>query len=113
MFAAGKLLKRREPETPCPSSSAPRPQKGRPVKSLLRGLSERDRDLLVRFYLLEQLREQICREISLTQMQFRLLKSRTKWKLRAIWSRKLKLSAYFLDGRPYGLLIPVNVLGEE
>jgi len=44
----------------------------------LRSLSRRDRDILVRFYLRQQTPEQICREMNLTETQFRLLKSRAK-----------------------------------
>jgi RNA polymerase sigma-70 factor, ECF subfamily len=45
---------------------------------VLRGLSGRDREILTRFYLHEQTQEQICREMNLTETQFRLLKSRAK-----------------------------------
>jgi RNA polymerase sigma factor (sigma-70 family) len=45
---------------------------------VLKGLSKRDRELLVRFYLDEQTPEQICREMNLTETQFRLIKSRAK-----------------------------------
>lgn len=45
---------------------------------VLRGMSEREREILTRFYLYEQTQEQICREMGLTETQFRLLKSRAK-----------------------------------
>jgi len=45
---------------------------------LLRSLPERDREVLMRFYLDEQAPEQICREMQLTETQFRLIKSRAK-----------------------------------
>jgi RNA polymerase sigma-70 factor (ECF subfamily) len=45
---------------------------------VLRSLPTRDREVLVRFYLDEQLPEQICRELKLTETQFRLIKSRAK-----------------------------------
>jgi len=45
---------------------------------LLRSLPERDREVLTRFYLEEQRPEQICREMSLSETQFRLIKSRAK-----------------------------------
>src|SRR4051794_35814942 len=48
------------------------------VQMALSSCSERDRNVLVRFYLHEQAREQICREMELTPTQFRLLKSRAK-----------------------------------
>lgn len=46
--------------------------------SALRGLPERQRDVLVRFYLDHQSPEEICRDLGLTATQFRLLKSRAK-----------------------------------
>jgi RNA polymerase sigma factor (sigma-70 family) len=45
---------------------------------MLGGLSKRDRDVLVRFYLQEQSAEEICRDLKLTETQFRLIKSRAK-----------------------------------
>jgi DNA-directed RNA polymerase specialized sigma24 family protein len=45
---------------------------------ILNGLSKRDREVQVRFYLNEQAPEQICREMNLTATQFRLTKSRAK-----------------------------------
>ena len=48
-------------------------QKAELMQSALAALSQRDRDILVRFYLKEQPQEQICREMALTETQFRLL----------------------------------------
>jgi RNA polymerase sigma factor (sigma-70 family) len=48
------------------------------MREFLLGLSQRDREVLTRFYLLEQTKAQICREMRLTDTQFRLLKSRAK-----------------------------------
>ena len=45
---------------------------------VLGGLSKRDREVLVRFYLQEQTAEEICRDLDLTETQFRLIKSRAK-----------------------------------
>jgi RNA polymerase sigma-70 factor, ECF subfamily len=45
---------------------------------MLGGLSKRDREVLVRFYLQEQTAEDICRDLDLTETQFRLIKSRAK-----------------------------------
>ncbi len=59
------------------------------MKSALSALSQRDRDILVRFYLQEQPQEQICRELSLTETQFRLCKSRAKAKFGDIGRKKL------------------------
>ena len=65
------------------------------MKSALQSLSQRDRDILVRFYLMEQPQEQICREMSLTETQFRLLKSRAKAKFGEIGRKKLASSGIF------------------
>jgi RNA polymerase sigma-70 factor (ECF subfamily) len=45
---------------------------------ILRSLPKRDREVLIRFYLEEQQPERICRELGLTETQFRLVKSRAK-----------------------------------
>jgi RNA polymerase sigma-70 factor (ECF subfamily) len=65
------------------------------MKSSLRALSQRDRDILVRFYLKEQPQEQICKEMSLTETQFRLLKSRAKAKFGEIGRKRLTTSGIF------------------
>lgn len=70
-------------------------QKADLMKSALSALSQRDRDILVRFYLQEQPQEQICREMSLTETQFRLLKSRAKAKFGEIGRKKLASSGIF------------------
>lgn len=48
------------------------------MAKILNSVSARDRDILIRFYLREQSREVICREMNLTETKFRLLKSRAK-----------------------------------
>jgi RNA polymerase sigma-70 factor (ECF subfamily) len=48
------------------------------VRTVLKSVSRRDRDILHRFYVLEQSQEQICADMGLTYNQFRLLKSRAK-----------------------------------
>ena len=70
-------------------------QKSELMKSALEALSQRDRDILVRFYLKEQTQEQICEEMSLTETQFRLLKSRAKAKFGEIGRKKLASSGIF------------------
>ena len=70
-------------------------QKADLMKSALAALSQRDRDILVRFYLKEQPQEQICREMSLTETQFRLLKSRAKAKFGEIGRKKLAANGLF------------------
>jgi RNA polymerase sigma factor (sigma-70 family) len=65
------------------------------MQSALAALSKRDRDILVRFYLMEQTQEQICEEMQLTETQFRLLKSRAKAKFGEIGRKKLTTSGIF------------------
>ncbi len=62
------------------------------MKRALSALSERDRDVLIRFYLKEQGPERICRELGLSETQFRLLKSRAKAKLGEIGRKKMRTS---------------------
>jgi len=45
---------------------------------VLKEISDRDREVLMRFYVHEQSYETICQEMGLTYNQFRLLKSRAK-----------------------------------
>jgi RNA polymerase sigma factor (sigma-70 family) len=53
-------------------------QRAEIARRVFKGVSRRDREILRRFYLLEQPQEQICAEMGLTYNQFRLLKSRAK-----------------------------------
>ena len=69
------------------------------MSSVLRSISRRDREILTRFYILEQSQEQICREMGLTETQFRLLKSRAKARFGEMGRRKLArrpLDRFFL-----------------
>lgn len=59
------------------------------IRKVLEELSERDREILTRFYLYEQSQEQICREMALTETQFRLLKSRAKARFGELGKKKL------------------------
>ncbi len=70
-------------------------EKAELMKTTLAALSKRDRDILVRFYLQEQPQEQICREMALTETQFRLMKSRAKAKFGEIGRKKLATSGIF------------------
>jgi Sigma-70, region 4 len=60
------------------------------MQAILRSLSERDREILTRFYLHEQSQEHICQEMSLSETQFRLLKSRAKARFGEMGKRKLQ-----------------------
>jgi len=70
-------------------------QKAELMRSSLEALSDRDREILVRFYLKEQTQEQICREMSLNETQFRLIKSRAKAKFGEIGRKKLATNGIF------------------
>jgi RNA polymerase sigma-70 factor, ECF subfamily len=53
-------------------------QRAEIARRVFNGLSRRDREILRRFYLLEQSQDLICEEMGLSYNQFRLLKSRAK-----------------------------------
>jgi len=61
-----------------PESSVLAQQRLEIARKVLNGVSRRDREILNRFYVLEQSQEQICLEMGLSYNQFRLLKSRAK-----------------------------------
>jgi RNA polymerase sigma-70 factor (ECF subfamily) len=61
-----------------PEQTAIQQQKVDVMLKVLRELSNRQRDVLTRFYLYEQSEEQICRDMELSATQFRILKSRAK-----------------------------------
>ena len=82
-------------KTQNPEQEAISKQRAELMKSALASLSQRDRDILVRFYLKEQSQEQICEAMSLTETQFRLLKSRAKAKFGEIGKKKLASSGIF------------------
>jgi len=58
---------------------------------VLRELPELQRTVLVEFYLNEKPAEQICKELNLTETQFRLLKSRAKERLGKLGKRRLRV----------------------
>ena len=64
-------------------------QRAEMIRRVLGELSSRDREILTRFYLREQSQEQICDEMSLTETQFRLLKSRAKARFGELGKKKL------------------------
>jgi RNA polymerase sigma-70 factor (ECF subfamily) len=74
-------------------------QRAELIRRVLDELSERDREILTRFYLREQSHEQICSEMALTETQFRLLKSRAKARFGELGKKKISqksLHAVFL-----------------
>ena len=59
------------------------------VYGVLAMLSNRDCEILTRFYLQEQTQEEICFEMTLTETQFRLLKSRAKSRFGKVGQKNL------------------------
>lgn len=76
-------------KTQNPEQEAYGRQKTGLMKSALEALSKSDREILMRFYLKEQSRDQICHDMELTETQFRLLKSRAKAKFARIGKKTL------------------------
>ncbi|MFN0106948.1 MAG: RNA polymerase sigma factor [Bryobacteraceae bacterium] len=73
-----------------PERDALRRQKVAIMEQVLHTISQRDREILTRFYLYEQSQEQICREMGLNDTQFRLLKSRAKQRFAELGKRRLE-----------------------
>lgn len=90
----GAVLRDREPD---PERRAIEGQNVELAMRVLNTLPRRDREVLVRFYLQEQSPRQICRDLGLTQTQFRLTKSRAKARFtdlgRARFARRLGFTA--------------------
>jgi len=72
-----------------PEETAIHQQHEQIAKRVLNSISKRDREILTRFYLLEQSQEQICDQMNLTETQFRLLKSRAKARFGELGKRRL------------------------
>jgi RNA polymerase sigma-70 factor (ECF subfamily) len=72
-----------------PEQSAIQQQHEQIAQRVLHSISKRDREILTRFYLLEQPQEQICEQMNLTETQFRLLKSRAKARFGELGKRRL------------------------
>jgi RNA polymerase sigma-70 factor (ECF subfamily) len=67
------------------------------VRAAVAKMPGRDRDILTRFYVMDQSKEQICEEMKLTETQFRLIKSRTKAKLTAATQHLRRVAAGQVD----------------
>ena len=59
---------------------------------VLEEISLRDKEILTRFYLSGQSQEKICREMRLTETQFRLLKSRAKARFGELGRKRLAMA---------------------
>jgi RNA polymerase sigma factor (sigma-70 family) len=76
-----------------PEQAMIRRQREEIAQRALETICERDRQILVRFYLLEQPPEEICYDLGLSKTQFRLFKSRAKARFGKIGRRNLKRAA--------------------
>ncbi len=88
---------------PSPEQAAIQSQNASIMEELLRTCSRRDREILTRFYLLEQTQQQICAEMDLNETQFRLLKSRAKQRFSEEGRRRMaksNLRSLFLRKNP-------------
>jgi RNA polymerase sigma factor (sigma-70 family) len=72
------------------------------MREVLLGLSSRDREVLTRFYLLEQSKPEICLEMGLSETQFRLLKSRAK----ARFAKLARLGTLIRRAYPQSAAVP-------
>jgi RNA polymerase sigma-70 factor, ECF subfamily len=72
-----------------PEDSTLHEQRTQIMGEILQEISERDREILTRFYIHEQPQEQICEAMGLSETQFRLLKSRAKARFGEIGRRRL------------------------
>jgi RNA polymerase sigma-70 factor, ECF subfamily len=85
-----------------PEEQAIRLQNSKIMEEILRDCSRRDREILTRFYLLEQSQQQICDEMGLNDTQFRLLKSRAKQRFSDEGRRRMaknNLKSFFVRKR--------------
>ena len=64
-------------------------QRNELIRRVLSELSQRDQEILTRFYVDEQSQAQICSEMDLTDTQFRLLKNRAKARFGELGRKKL------------------------
>lgn len=89
----GVLLRDRQPD---PERRAIEHQNVEVALRVLQSLPRRDREVLVRFYLREQSPHQICRDMRLTETQFRLTKSRAKARFTELGRARFALRSGFL-----------------
>ncbi len=62
---------------------------------VLRNLHQREREILIRFYLREQSQDQICEQMGLSANRFRLIKSRAKARFSELAKNRLSLRKGF------------------
>jgi len=72
-----------------PEESVISDQRAEIMRHVLAEISERDREILTRFYIQEEPQDRICADMGLSETQFRLLKSRAKARFGELGRRKL------------------------
>jgi RNA polymerase sigma factor (sigma-70 family) len=77
---------------PDPEMQAIQNQKKALMMKLLQEIAPRDREMLTRFYLHGQTPSEICREMGLTETQYRLCKSRAKVRFRKLVEEQLHVN---------------------
>jgi RNA polymerase sigma-70 factor (ECF subfamily) len=80
---------------PDPERGAIENQNEEVARRVLNSIGKRDREVLIRFYLNEQAPEVICRDMGLTETQFRLIKSRAKARFGELGKRRFSLRTGF------------------
>jgi RNA polymerase sigma-70 factor, ECF subfamily len=78
-----------------PEQAAISRQQEQVAETVLRSISGRDREILTRFYLMEQTQQQICEGMHLSETQFRLLKSRAKARFGELGRKTLSRRNFF------------------
>jgi DNA-directed RNA polymerase specialized sigma24 family protein len=58
---------------------------------VLQSIPKRDREVLTRFYLNEESVDEICKNMDLSETQFRLIKSRAKARFGELGKRRLSI----------------------
>lgn len=87
-FADAEVTLRISDRKPDPECVAIESEKNEVAMRVLNSITQRDREVLIRFYLKEQTPRQICRELELTDTQFRLIKSRAKARFGELGKRR-------------------------
>jgi RNA polymerase sigma-70 factor (ECF subfamily) len=82
-------------QRPTPEQSVIANQRMELALRILKSFPDRDREVLVRFYLKEQSVDEICRDLNLTETQFRLIKSRAKSRFGELGRRRFALRTGF------------------
>jgi RNA polymerase sigma-70 factor, ECF subfamily len=85
-----------------PEAILARKQNAEIIEGVMRSMSRRDREVLTRFYLMDQSVREICAAMDLNETQFRLLKSRAKrrfaeegqWRIKKSTLRNLFLRTF-------------------